>query len=123
MSADIKRENESFQQDYNKLYAKGAWGKDELDMMKNLKKLIYYNLAIEAMEEGQGHPGKGHLPEMSYGYRQSYPDYSDMGYNGRRYYGSDKESAMHTLRRMMETTDDPERRHALQLAMNELEMK
>ncbi len=61
MGADIKKENECFQKDYDKLYAEGNWGKDKLEAMKNYKKLIYYNLAIEAMENGQGFPGSQYL--------------------------------------------------------------
>ena len=60
--SDIQKENECFQQDYEELYARGKWNGDELDRMKNYKKLIYYNLAIEAMQNGEGRPGKGHLP-------------------------------------------------------------
>ena len=59
------------------------------------------------MQEGQDHPGKGHLPEMG----------------GRRYYESDESRAMQTLQHMMDNTDDPEYRHALRLAMDGLRMK
>jgi hypothetical protein len=61
MGADIKKENECFQKDYDKLYAEGNWNKDKLEAMKNYKKLIYYNLAIDAMENGQGFPGSQYL--------------------------------------------------------------
>ena len=64
--ADIMKENECFQKDYNKMYDKGTWNKDELEMMKNLKKLIYYNLVIDAMENGGSYPGSEHMPEMSF---------------------------------------------------------
>lgn len=64
--ADIMKENECFQKDYDKLYAEGSWNKDKLDMMKNLKKLIYYNLAIEGMQNGAGFPGSEHMDDMSF---------------------------------------------------------
>lgn len=64
--ADIMKENECFQKDYNKMYDKGTWNKDELEMMKNLKKLIYYNLVIDAMENGGSYPGSKYIPEMSF---------------------------------------------------------
>lgn len=125
MANDIRHENESFQQDYDKLYAKGQWSKDDLCMMKDLKKLIYYNLAIDHMQNGKGHPGEGRLPEMSYGMDRTHPYYPDtgsgMGMSGRRYYDGDMERAIRTLRHMKESTDDPVRMHALQAALDRLE--
>lgn len=151
MGEQCKKENMAFQQDYDKMFAKGNWNPQEISMMKDLKKLIYYNLAIEAMEEGQGHPGAGHLPEMSYargrnamgqytsgngedwdgrsGHHPYYPDMGGMYYNGmndrsgRRYYDSEKEKAIHKLHHMMDNTDDPERKNALKIALNELEQR
>lgn len=151
MGEQCKKENMAFQQDYDKMFAKGTWSPQEIDAMKNLKKLIYYNLAIEAMEEGQGHPGAGHLPEMSYargrnalgqytsgngedwdgrsGHHPYYPDMGEMYYDsmndrsGRRYYDSEKEKAIHKLHHMMDNTDDPERKNALKIALNELEQR
>lgn len=164
MGADIKRENECFQQDYDKLYAKGTWTPEEVKTMKDLKKLIYYNLAIQAMEKGSGYSDEEYSPEMSYargrsnrsGMHPYFPDggsgmYYDGGGNGRsgnyydggngngrsgtgyydggsdrsgrRYYDGEKEKAMKQLHRMMENSDDPERRNALRMAIQELEMK
>lgn len=48
--------------------------------------------------------------------------YDGMGMSGRRYYDSEKEKALHKLHHMMENTDDAERKNALKLAINELEM-
>lgn len=150
MGEQCMKENAAYQQDYDKLFAKGNWNPQEISMMKDLKKLIYYNLAIDAMENGQGHPGEGHLPEMSYARGRNamgqftsgdnwdnrsghYPYYPDMGggmyydgmndRSGRRYYDSEKEKAIHKLHHMMDNTDDPERKNALKIALNELEMK
>ena len=157
MSEDIKRENATFQQDYDKIYAKGNWNKDEICMMKDFKKLIYYNLAIEAMENGEGHPGAGHLPEMSgargrnamgqytsghgdwsrsydgypggmSGIHPYYPMdggmyYDGMTRSGRMYYDSEKEKAIKKLHQLMNETDDPERKSAYKIALNELEMR
>lgn len=66
MGESLMKENECFQKDYDKLYAKGAWNKDEISMMKDFKKLIYYNLVIDAMKNGEEYPGSEHMPEMSY---------------------------------------------------------
>ncbi len=160
MGADIKKENECFQKDYDKLYAKGTWSKDDLEAMKNYKKLIYYNLAIDGMENGQGFPGSEYTdyqPDMrmmnngGYGRQNSnnrggsgmgygaYPMngmnnmnmpwesgnrfYDNMGGSGRRYYDDEKKNAIHKLHHMMDNTDDPERKNALRLAINELESR
>ena len=146
MGADMKRQNEAFEADYEKIYAKGTWTKDDIEMMKDLKKLIYYNKVICAMDEGGSYPGSEHMPEGN-GYGRgrdsmgrytsgdmgmnhggsgmySYPMY-DNGYeaSGRRYYDSEKKNAIHKLHQMMENTDDPERKNALKIAINELELK
>ena len=59
--ADIMKENECFQKDYDKIYAKGQWTKEDLENMKNYKKLIYYNMAINGMENGGGFPGSEYM--------------------------------------------------------------
>lgn len=66
MAENFKKENECFQKDYDKLYSKGSWNKDEITMMKDLKKLMYYNLVIDAMENSGDYPGSEYMPEMSY---------------------------------------------------------
>ena len=53
MGSNYEHENEMYQQDYNKMFAKGSWTKDEIEMMKNLKKLIYYNTVLCEMEKGK----------------------------------------------------------------------
>ena len=153
MGHEIKKQNDDFQADFDKIYAKGTWTKDEISMMKDLKKLIYYNKVICAMDEGTEYPGSDHMPDMSEmsfrrgrnpmnGQYMSRDMYRDGGYNnsnsgmyhypdwpnsydmsGRRYYDSEKEKAIHKLHHMMENTDDPERKNALKIAINELEMK
>jgi len=152
MGDTMKKENECFQKDYDKLYAKGSWNKDEISMMKDLKKLIYYNLVIDAMENGDEYPGSEYMPDMrnsfasrgrmrnsmgqytsggmygNGGYGMYYPHYMDenswdnaMGTSGRRYYDSEKEKAMHQFHKMLENTDDPERKSALNFAIHHFE--
>lgn len=150
--ADIMKENECFTKDYDKLYAKGSWNKDEIAMMKDLKKLIYYNLVIDAMQNDGDYPGSEHMPEMSYrrgrnpmngqymsrdmrsmdnwngmngGSGMYYPTHMDdnnwaWGGNmsGRRYYDSEKEKAIHQVHKMLDNTDDPERKNALNFLLN-----
>lgn len=137
MGHEIKKQNEDFQADFDKIYAKGTWTKDEISMMKDLKKLIYYNKVICAMDEGTEYPGSEYMPDMSYARGRNpmngqfvsrdmyhYPDWpNSYDMSGRRYYDSEKEKAIHKLHHMMENTDDPERKNALKIAINELEMK
>ena len=139
MGEQCKEKNRTFQQDYEKMYAKGTWSPQEVAMMKDLKKLIYYNLVIDAMENGNGYPGDKYMSDMSYARgRNSMGQFtsgdnwdrmSGMYYDGmndrsgRRYYDSEKEKAIHKLHHMMDNTDDPERKNALKIALNELEMK
>lgn len=158
MGADYKRENETFQQDYDKLFAKGSWSTDEINMLKDLKKLIYYNTLLcemeEAKEDNGGNwerhsGGSGARRSQSRNSMGQYTSGESMGYNGgngnnggsgtyyppyyfdnrddwasgRRYYDSEKDKAIHKLHHMMDNTDDPERKNALRIAINELEMK
>lgn len=148
MGEKCMEENRTFQQDYDKMYAKGSWSPQEVAMMKDLKKLIYYNLVIEAMENGNGYPGESHMPDMSYarnrnamgqftsgdnwdqrsGNRYYYPDMGGGMYydgmtdrSGRRYYDSEKEKAVHQLHHMMDNTDDPARKSAINFALKMIE--
>ena len=41
MGEQCMKENAAFQQDYDKMFAKGTWNPQEVSMMKDLKKLIY----------------------------------------------------------------------------------
>lgn len=146
MGAEMKRQNEQFQEDFDKIFAKGTWTKDEIAMMKDLKKLIYYNKVICAMDEGGEYPGSEHMPDMSYargnqrhnpmngqfmsnGSGIYYPDYPmmngnryyDMNSSGRRYYDDEKKNALHKLHHMMDMEENPEKKNALKIAINELE--
>lgn len=73
MAENVMKEVECFQKDYDKLYAKGSWNKDELSMMKDLKKLIYYSLAIDSMQGGNGYPGEKYMPDGMSGRRMRNP--------------------------------------------------
>lgn len=141
MAEDVMKEVECFQKDYDKLYAKGTWNKDELSMMKDYKKLIYYSLVIDSMMNGNGYPGEEYMPNGMSGRRMRNPMngqymsgnmypymdrnmyYDGMNTSGRRYYDSEKEKAIHMLHHMMDNTDDPERKNTLKFALNELEQK
>lgn len=136
----MKRQIEKFEADYDQIAAKGSWNKDEIEMMKDLQKLMYYLEVRCAMKEGGEYPGSEYMDKqsydmahsyargqmrnpmngryMSYGRSGSYPMYYD-----RRYYDSEKENAVHELHHMMDSKTDPEIKMAIQSAIHDLEMK
>ena len=151
MAENAMKEVECFQKDYDKLYAKGSWTKEEVSWMKDYKKLIYYSLVIDRMLRGESYPGEEYMPNAMSGrrmrnpmngqymsgngmydygsgtYHHPYMDggmyYDDMRSSGRRYYDSEKEKAIHKLHHMMENEDNAEKKNALKLAITELEQK
>ena len=92
MAENAMKEVECFQKDYDKLYTKGSWTKDEVSLMKDYKKLIYYNLVIDRMLNGESYPGEEYMPDGMSGRRMRNPMngqymsgngmYRDMGRNG-----------------------------------------
>ena len=141
MKEHVKQQIEKFEEDYNKLFSKGVWSKDEIAMMKDLKKLIYYNKVICAMDEGEGYPGEKYVDEYdrsyAHGGRMRNPNtgrymsrgsgmydpwyYDDMRGSGRRYYDGKKESIVHELHRMMDMEENPQKRMAIQEVIHEFE--
>lgn len=136
-----KKHIEEFEKDYEKIASKGVWDDKELERMKNLQKIMYYIELRCAMKEGQEYPGSEYMPEpvMSYargrdgmgrftsGNRymgRSYDMYyDDMGMSGRRYYDDEKKNALHKLHHMMDMEENPEKKNALKIAINELETR
>lgn len=136
-----KKHIEEFEKDYEKIASKGAWDDKDLERMKNLQKIMYYIELRCAMKEGQEYPGSEYMPEpvMSYargcdgmgrftsGNRymgRSYDMYyDDMGMSGRRYYDDEKKNALHKLHHMMDMEENPEKKNALKIAINELETR
>lgn len=138
MGVDYKHQNETFQKDFDEIFKKGVWDKDQICMMKDYKKLIYYNKVLEAMEEGYDYPGSEYMPDsrsyargrdamtgryISRDMRYPHDDTYWGNTSGRRYYDSEKEKAIHKLHHMMENTDNAEQKSALKLAIAELEEK
>lgn len=141
MDMEQKKQIEKFQHDYDEIFSKGAWDPQQVCLMKDLQKLMYYIEVRDAMKEGSednwnpnersyrgGQPrnpsngqymsrgGSGHYPMGDY-------YYDNMGGSGRRYYDSDRENALSRMRHLMETETNPEARNAIQMAIHELEMK
>lgn len=128
---------EKYEADFNKIASKDVWSKDDIAMMKDLQKLMYYMEVRCAMKDGEEYPGSEYMPEMSRGSgrgRDSMgrytsgnmyypPNYYMNDASGRRYYDDAKKDAIHKLHHMMENTDDEGRKSALKLAIQELEQK
>jgi len=146
MEAKTERLIEKYDADYNKIASKESWTKDDITMMKDLQKLMYYIEVRCAMKEGNEYPGSEHMPDMSYarGYssRMSghYPMHegpwyydmeggsgshyrNDYGVSGNRYYDGEKEAVIHKLHRMLDKEDNPMKRTAIQEIIREFEQK
>ena len=134
MEAKDLRLIEKYEADFDKISSKEAWSKEDITMMKDLQKLMYYLEIRCAMKEGsveRGHSYDAHSYN-GYGYSSGNaydngrsgrwsPNYGNM--SGRRYYDGEKEAAIHKLHRMMDSEDNPETRSAIQNVIRELEMK
>ena len=68
--------------DYNKIYSQDGWTKEDIEMMKDLQKLMYYIEVRCAMKDGAEYPGEQYMDEMSYN-----------GYDSRSYDGYDNSYA------------------------------
>lgn len=142
---------EELESDFNKILSKGEWKTEDFCKMKDIQKILYYIDAREGMKNGQGFPGSEYLDggegDMSFrrgrnpmngryisrdagrnmngmnnGSGTYYPPYMDgMNMSGRRYYDSEREKALHKLHHMMDNTDDPERKSALNFAIKTVE--
>jgi len=146
-----KKHVEEFEKDYEKIASKGTWDDKDLERMKNLQKIMYYIELRCAMKEGQEYPGSEYMPDSNMSYAMNYAThgnqmrnpmngrymgrgsgtyyppymdnryYDDMGSSGRRYYDDEKKNALHKLHHMMDMEENPEKKSALKVAINELE--
>lgn len=130
---------EEFEKDFEKIASKGVWDDKDLCKMKDLQKIMYYMEVRDAMKEGQAYPGSEYMPEDSRSYARGRDSmgrftsgnrymgrnydmyYDDMGSSGRRYYDDEKKNALHKLHHMMDMEENPEKKNALKIAINELE--
>lgn len=108
-----KRLIEKYDADFHKLASKEGWTKDDIAMMKDLQKLMYYMEVRCAMKDGEEYPGSEYMPEKGMSYARGNMDqarnmntgrymsrgsghypmgsngpwyYDDMRGSGRRYY-------------------------------------
>lgn len=129
-------------------HKKTTQGKEELEKMKNLQKLMYYLEVRCAMKEGGDYPGSEYMENDS---RNSYRNMNGMnrnsymmdrsyydngrnggntrfghypyGMSGRRYYDDGHDKFMSDLHRMMGMETDPETREAMEHVARLLESK
>lgn len=73
---------EKFDADYSKIYSQDGWTKEDIEMMKDLQKLMYYIEVRCAMKDGADYPGEQYMDDMSYN-----------GYDSRSYDGYDNSYA------------------------------
>lgn len=149
MGANMDKFLEKVDADFTKISSKEAWTKEDVELMKDLQKLMYYVEVRCAMKEGGEYPGSEYMDNdssfNSYARGQArnvntgrymsrtgrggnnggsgaYPySYDDMRGSGRRYYDDSRDNTMNHMRHIMETEQDPEVRMILKRAMKELE--
>lgn len=122
MDAKTHKLIEKYEQDFEKISSKEGWEPKDIEMMKDLQKLMYYLEVRCAMKEGddwdpsessymsRGRMGRG---SGTYPVNMDRRYYNGMG-SGRRYYDDGKMHVTRRLKAMMEAEDDPEMRMAMQ---------
>ena len=132
MEAQDMKLIEKLQSDFDKCAAKEGWTPQEICLMKDLEKIMYYIEAREALKNGQQ---GGYNDEFASGARgrRSYDGYSgrgngsgmyyDDGMSGRRYYDDEKEHSVRRLRNLMENETNHEVKMAIQNVLRQLETR
>lgn len=105
MDAKTHKLIEKYEQDFEKISSKEGWEPKDVEMMKDLQKLMYYLEVRCAMKEADDDWPRSRSRGSGY--------YGHMG-SGRRYYDDGKMHVARRLRTMMENEDDPEMRMAMQ---------
>lgn len=145
MEAKKRKLIERFEADFEKIASLDGWTKEQLEMMKDLEKLMYYIEVRCAMEEGKddyegeysgarrrdsmGRYSSGYDYDYGYGYGNRMPRYmyDDMsmrsggGMSGRRYSRtSHNESMADELEKALMETKNERSREAIEYAMRVL---
>ena len=136
MEDAMKKQLERYQAEFEQKYNKPTWSREDVENMKDLKKLEYYTEVLCAMREGNPYPGSDYVEQrgMSYAnqhrspvtgrYTSGYgPMYYDGGMSGRRYYDNERMNAVDDLRRIHQMTQDPETKMAIEQAIRNLEVR
>ena len=90
MDESMKKARERFEDEFKQASSSEKWDVDNVDLMKNLLKSMYYIDVICAMKDGNDYPGSEYMPAMSYARggqrRNAMGQYSRNGsYDGRGY--------------------------------------
>lgn len=120
---------EKLQSDFDKYAAKDGWTPQEVCLMKDLEKIMYYIEVRDAMKQGQNVGSNDY--EFASGMRgrrsyDGYPNrgmYYDDGMSGRRYYDDEKEHSVRRLRNLMENETNHEVKMAMQNVLHQLETR
>lgn len=138
---------EKLDNDFHQLSSQEGWQPQDIELMKDLQKLMYYmevRCAMKESEEYNNDPYEGEMDNGRYGSygnryyndggmsgrnmysrggynRSSSRGYGNRSYSSRRYYDGDKESSMNDLRQMISMEQDPEKRSMLENIMHTLE--
>lgn len=143
MEEATKKQIERYQNEFEQKFNKSTWTREDVENMKDLKKLEYYTKVICAMDDGGNYPGSEYIEQrgMSYanqnrspvtgrytsgnmsGHYPMYYDSSNGNMSGRRYYDDERMNAMEELRRMHQMQQNPEVRMALEQALRNLEAR
>lgn len=132
MGENKKKDLERFWSEYDQVSSKDKWTKDDIELMKNLLKCLYYKKVVCAMDEaeeydegdyasGMSYASRGprrnmntgrYMPSGSGAYPMNGPYYDNRP--DRRYYDDQKQMAIHRFESMAEAERDPEMRAAMQ---------
>lgn len=90
MDESMKKTRERLEDEFRQASSSEKWDVDNVDLMKNLLKSMYYIDVICAMKDGNDYPGSEYMPAMSYARggqrRNAMGQYSRNGsYDGRSY--------------------------------------
>ena len=116
---------EKFEADYEKIFSKGVWTREDIENMKDLKKLEYYIKVIDAMDGGEGYPGSEYMEDDKRSYARGMMHRRPNGQfaSGKMYYDNEKEDAIHKLHKVMDSESNPKFKMAIQEAIHMLEAR
>ena len=142
---------EKLDNDFHQLSSQEGWQPQDIELMKDLQKLMYYMEVRCAMKENEEYQndsygneiensrygmyggygnryydggnmsGRGGYSRNGYGMNSNRGSYGNRPFSGRRYYDSEKENSMNDLRQMISMEQDPDKRSMLENIMHTLE--
>ena len=126
MEDAMKKQLDRYQAEFESKYNKPTWTREDIENMKDLKKLEYYTEVLCAMREGKSYPGSEYIDQRGMSYANQHRNMNTGRYMSGHYpmyYDDERMSAMDELRRMHQTQQNPEVRMAIEQAMRSLEVR